>query len=209
MFHLRFGEQIIAVTKIREEDFTTLHHNTLERLRFENGKLLFPNPDWRSLYLGAGEEKAVFCVCDESRRVFAVELIDEPHYLNGRFVGGQYFFSKRVQALHAVRANASSEFGLTFSGLVKVREFVHGYEWSRFQFDPRKQTMIDNLLTTYLQSTLGWRFKEIQAHYKDVHERNVLFEIGEFNQPGIPIILRTWIGILRIARIRLQAIDVR
>ena len=26
--------------------------------------------------------------------------------------------------------------GLMFTGLVKVREYVHGYEWAAFRFDP-------------------------------------------------------------------------
>lgn len=37
--------------------------------------LTFHDPRWRVTYLGRGEEKAVFCVCDHAQRVFAVELM--------------------------------------------------------------------------------------------------------------------------------------
>jgi hypothetical protein len=206
---LRFGDQILAVSKIHESDFTAAHHETLSELKYDQRALHFPDPRWCALYLGAGEEKAVFCVCDQDRRVFAVEMIDERHYLNGRFVGGEYFFNKRVKSLATVKANADSEFGLTFTGLIKVREFVYGYEWARFQFDPRKRIALDSVLTGFLQSALAAQFREYQAHYKDVHARNVLFEIRDWRQSGVPIITKNWAGKIQTPKIRLQPVDVR
>ena len=209
MIDLKFADQVITVKKIRDEDFSPLHHEILDQLQYQPHTLLFSDDRWRCIYLGAGEEKAVYCVCDHDQRVFAIELIDERHYLNGRFVGGKYFFNKRISSLANIKASPDSEFGLTFSGLFKIREFVHGYEWARFQFDPRKKTGIDIFLTSFLQSLLMTRFREYQARYKDVHDRNVLFEIRNRNQSGIPIILKTWRGYLRVAKIGLQPIDVR
>lgn len=209
MFPLKFGNQVLQVNKIRGPDFTPAHHEVLSTLQYEPGKLLFSDPHWHSLYLGAGEEKAVFCVCDHNRRIFAVELIDEHAYLNGRFVGGEYFFNKRIPSLSNRKAHSESEFGLTFSGLIKVREFVHGYEWSRFQFDPSHKTPLDIVLTSFLQSIFDTQFRHYQSHYRDVHERNVLFEIRAPHQAGIPFLVNTWANHIAIVKIGLQPVDVR
>jgi hypothetical protein len=204
-----FENQRNFVRKIQSQEFTSAHHDCLSQMQYSNFQLVFPDPRWQSTYLGAGEEKAVFCVCDHLDRVFAVELIDERHYLNGRFVGGTYFFNKRINSLSNVKANRESEFGLTFTGLVKVREFVYGYEWSRFQFDPRQTMAVDHLLTTMLQSLLISRYNWYEAHYKDVHARNILFEIRPFNQSGVPLLTRDMIGRLHFVKVGLQPVDVR
>jgi hypothetical protein len=209
MFILRFGDRSIAANKIRTQDFVLEHHDCLSQMQYLDSRLMFPDPRWQSVYLGAGEEKAVFCICDHLDRVFAVELIDERHYLNGRFVGGTYFFNKRINSLSNVKANPESEFGLTFTGLVKVREFVYGYEWSRFQFDLRQKMAIDHLLTTTLQSLLIAGYNSYAAHYKDVHARNILFEIRSFNQSGVPMLIRDMVGRLRFVKVGLQPVDVR
>jgi hypothetical protein len=209
VFPLKFGSQVLQVTKIQAQDFTPEHHDVLASLEYEPGKLLFSDLRWHSLYLGAGEEKAVFCVCDHHQRVFSLELIDERTYLNGRFVGGTYFFNKRIASLSGRKAHSNSEFGLTFSGLIKVREFVHGYEWSRFQFDPSRRTALDGVLTFYLKSIFESEFRQYQAHYRDVHDRNVLFEIRPADQPGVPIIVKTWANRLAVVRVGLQPVDVR
>jgi hypothetical protein len=164
---------------------------------------------WKCLYLGAGEEKAVFCVCDHEHQIFAVEVIDERHYLNGRFVGGKYYFNKRIPALENVKANPDSEFGLTFTGLIKVREFVYGYEWGRFQFDPRCRSLVDPVLTSFLQTLFSGQFRQYHAHYRDVHDRNVMFEIRPFDQAGVPMLVRTWSSKLALVKVGLQPIDVR
>jgi hypothetical protein len=209
MFPFPFEDQIKSVSKIRADEFTPLHHEILAQMHYHDFMLWFPDDRWRCRYLGAGEEKAVFCVCDHENRVFAIEVIDERHYLNGRFVGGDYFFKKTLHTLANVRANPDSEFGLMFSGLVKSREFVYGYEWDRFQFDPRRTQPLDALLTAYLQALLMSRFNEYSTRYKDVHGRNVMFEIREWSQPGIPVICKDWLGRLKIAKVGLQPIDVR
>jgi hypothetical protein len=209
MFALKFDRSLLSVTKIRADDFTAAHHDTLARMQYQPDRLIFPDARWRSRFMGRGEEKAVFCVCDHEQRVFALELINERQYLNGRFVGGEYFFSLRAPALVGVRAQADSEFGLTFTGLVKVREYAHGFEWSRFQFDPFRPTLIDPFLTAYLRSIFGGQFREYQARYKDVHDRNVLFEIRPFHQSGVPLLIRNEAGRLALVRVVIQPIDVR
>jgi hypothetical protein len=126
-FPLNFAGQVRAVTKIAAEDFTPLHREALAGCRYAAGNLILSDPDWASTFLGAGEEKAVFCVCDPQNRVFAVEAINEKTCLNGRFAGGQYFAEMSVAGLRNVRANPESLLGLTFTGKIKAREFVYGF----------------------------------------------------------------------------------
>jgi hypothetical protein len=178
-------------------------------MRYEHGTLIFSDPRWQCNYLGAGEEKAVYCVRDHEQHVFAIELIDERHYLNGRFVGGLYYFNKRLTALENSKANPDSEFGLTFTGLIKVREFVNGYEWGCFQFDPRHKSRIDPLLTSWLQSAYSSQFRQYQSRYRDVHDRNVMFEIKSLDQAGVLMLTKTWAGKLALIKVGLQPIDVR
>lgn len=129
MIPMMFGNMLKTVTKIRRHEFKSVHCDAVRRVRYESGNLVLPHRGWLAKFLGAGEEKAVYCICDDSDRVFALELIDEPHYLNGRLVGGEYFCQTRA-SIHNVKADPTSMFGLTFTGLVKAREYIHGYEWA-------------------------------------------------------------------------------
>jgi len=158
MFPLKFGNEITLVTKIKAHEFTAFHQETIAQTRYENRTLIFPNKDWKSTFLGAGEEKAVFCVCDQENHVFALELIDQRTYLNGRFIGGAYFYERIIPGLGNIKFNPKSVIGLTFTGLVKAREFVYGYEWARFQFSPIKFSWLDLSLTSYLQVLFGSGF---------------------------------------------------
>lgn len=209
MFPLKFGEETRVVTKITGEEFSAFHRETLAQVKYESGKLVFPHKRWQAIFLGAGEEKAVYCVCDHHDRVFAVEAIDERGYLNGRFVGGEYFGEMTVEGLTNIKVNPNSLLGLTFTGRIKAREFVYGYEWARFQFEPGRQRGIDLLLTNWLQSFLALHFDRYQKQYKDVHDRNVMFEIRGFGKLGVPVIMKNWLGRVQIAKVSLQPIDVR
>jgi hypothetical protein len=209
MFSLKFGHRVRRVSKIRASEFTSRHREIIEQVGYRKEELLLPQPDWLSTYLGAGEEKAVFCICDPRDRVFALELIDERHYLDGRFVGGEYFCETRAGELANLPATPNALVGLTFTGLVKAREYVHGYEWSRFQFDPQRSSPLDGLLTAYLRLFLTGKMRAYRARYEDVHGRNVLFEIREPGERGVPALAREWSGGVRALRVGLQPIDVR
>lgn len=209
MFDLKFQDTIKTVEKIQEHQFTEYHHRVLSGIRFVNGNLDIPDCSWSHIYLGAGEEKAVFCICDHENRVFALEAIDEKHYLNGRFVGGQYFFDKRIEGLKNVKFKKESLIGLTFTGLTRIREFVYGYEWGRFQFDPAEKRWIDHLLTGWLQMRLVSKFNGYKERYKDVHERNVMFEIREAKDKGIVTWARDLNGKVKLVRVWIQPIDIR
>jgi hypothetical protein len=60
-----------------------------------------------------------------------------------------------------------------------------------------------------LQSILGARYATYQRHYRDVHERNVLFEVRPHNQRGVPALARDAAGRIHLVRIALQPIDLR
>lgn len=190
-------------------DFTDLHREQLDGVRFAQGRRLFPDPRWLCSYLGKGEEKAAYLVCDHRRRVFVLEVIDENGYLNGRFVGGHYFFTCRVPGLAGVPFDDRAVIGLRFTGLVKVREFAYGYGWARFQWRPDRTGWIDHLLTGYLRMFLGGRFAGYARRFRDVHERNVVFEVRGWRRRGVPVLARDAAGSIRLVRVGLRPIDVR
>jgi len=206
---LKFNNEIISVTKIEKTDFTNYHHEIIEKITFINGNIEFVDISWKALFLGAGEEKAVYCVCDHNLKIFALELIDEKHYLNGRLADGVYFFSKRVNSLSGKKLNSDSLIGLTFTGLVKAREFIYGYEWGRFYYNPNKKSILDLLITSILQLTLYSNFKEYADRYSDVHERNVMFEIKDRGTKGVFVIAKDYQGDKKIFRVVIRPIDVR
>lgn len=84
-FLMNFGGEIMNATKISAEEFSEKHREIIRKAEFDNKQLILSDRRWRSTLLGAGEEKAVYAVCDEENRVFALELLDERYYLNGRF----------------------------------------------------------------------------------------------------------------------------
>jgi hypothetical protein len=203
------GGGAVEVSKVVAADFTAWHDEQFAAMTYADRSLHFPDARWRCLYLGKGEEKAAFCVCDHRQRVFVVEVIDERTYLNGRFVTGTYFFERRVAGLRGVDFDGRALIGLRFTGLVKVREFVDGYEWARFQWRPDRRSWLDHPLTALLQTVFGGRYETYRQRYRDVHERNVLFEIRTPRQPGVPALVRDAAGRVRLVRIGLQPVDLR
>ncbi len=181
----------------------------ISQAKYHEGYLSLPDRGWSTALLGAGEEKAVFVVCDNENRVFALEVIDQRTYLNGRFVGGDYFLSTVASHLQNVKYSSRALVGLTFSGLVKAREYVYGYEWARFQYSPSKQGAFDIILTDWLKSFLTPQFNSYKAQYKDVHDRNIMFEIREKSKKGIPVIVKDWLGKTNFVKVGVQPIDVR
>ncbi len=179
-------------------------------LEAHHGELVVRMPGWEAVFLGAGEEKAVYCLRDPQDRVVAVELIDERGYLGGRLVDGRYHAELRVPG---VILDADEElagpFALRCTGLVKVREFVHGYEWSRFCFDPRRPSVLDRVLTAWLRLRLGTAMDGYRARYDDVHERNVLFELRPARAHGVLVLVRDLSGRWRWARVGLRPLDLR
>jgi hypothetical protein len=203
------GGSVVELFKAGAADFTEWHDHQFAEMRFADRLLHFPDPRWRCVYLGKGEEKAAFCVSDHQQRVFVVEVIDERTYLNGRFATGTYFFERRVAGLSGVDFDSRALIGLRFTGLIKIREFVDGYEWARFQWRPDRRSRLDRPLTAVLHLILGARYDAYQRRYRDVHERNVLFEIRNLHTSGVPMLARDAAGRVRLVRVGLQPVDVR
>jgi hypothetical protein len=209
VFPLNFQGTITEVRKIEAQELSSEHRRIILQASYQAGNLHFPDPRWQCFYLGSGEEKACFCVADPEQRVFVIELIDERHYLNGRLIGGNYFFEARLSHMRGQAFSPTALIGLQFTGLIKVREFVHGYEWGRFQLQPDRQRSVDRLITQLLQARFQERFQHFRQHYSDVHDRNVMFEIRSPTQTGLPWLIKDWRGQWRRVRIGLQGIDLR
>jgi hypothetical protein len=209
MFHLKFGNEIVQVSKIPVTEFSAHHQEVCSTLRWKDGHLVLSDARWRSTFLGAGEEKAVYCLCDHNTRVFALEVLDERTYRNGRFVNGTYFYDAYAEGLSRVKLYPKAVMGLMFTGRIKAREYVYGYEWARFHYQPDSEHPLDGLLTSTLHYRLAAQFAVLQNLYQDVHEGNVLFELRETHERGIRIPVRDWSGRLRIVKVGLQPIDVR
>ncbi len=209
MFPLKFENDTELVSKISTNDFTPAHREIISQVTYRDGHLFFPDRQWKSTLLGAGEEKAVFVVCDNNNSVFALEVIDQRTYLNGRFVGGIYFYETIVSGLQNTKFSPKSVIGLKFTGLVKAREYVYGYEWARFQFTPSKQSWPDLFLTSWFQSIFAAEFNEYRSRYKDVHDRNIMFEIRNRQEKGFPIIIKDWLNRFQFVKVGIRPIDVR
>ncbi|GAA1653935.1 hypothetical protein [Catellatospora bangladeshensis] len=202
-----FGGERLAVTPAVALDGD--HGATIRAAVYDGRLLRFPDPEWRCVYLGAGEEKACFGVRDGAGRMFVLEVLDERTYLNGRFVGGTYFGDHRVPGLAGVPKSPGAAIGLRFTGLVKARQWVYGHEWARFRWRPDRPSPLDAPLTAYLRLVLGGRYARYHRHYRDVHERNVLFEVRPARARGVPVVTRDLHGRIGLRRVGLQPIDLR
>lgn len=205
---MMFGGEAKRVSKIQRADFTPHHHAVIESITYADGSLIFNDERWVSVYLGAGEEKAVYCICDHQDFVFALEVINEHTYLNGRLIDGEYFFENRVSGLANVQPDENALYRYAFTGLVKSREFIYGYTWDRFQCGNRK-SWLDSLATAYLQTFLGGQAAHYRAHYKDAHDRNLMFELQPWRPTGLPVIYGDCTGKLRLGSVTLRGIDLR
>jgi len=209
MFPLKIGNDVKIVRKIDMGEFSNTHREVISQAEYKDGQLSFPHSGWSASFLGAGEEKAVFVISDNDNRIFALEVIDQRTYLNGRFVGGCYFFETIVSNLQNIKYHPKAVVGLTFTGLVKAREYVHGYEWARFQYSPNKQSAFDTILTSWLRTFFTFQFNTYRSQYKDVHDRNIMFEIRGNTEKGVPITIKNWLGKTMLVKVGIQPIDVR
>lgn len=209
-YPMLFSSQVYMVSPILACEFTSYHRYCIENISYQNKQLFFPDNRWKSCLLGAGEEKAVFAVCDQDCNIFALELIDEKHYLNGRLIEGTYFLSTSVSQIRGIKFNPEAIIGLEFTGLVKARDFIRGYEWGRFQFSEKiLHHICDILLTFYLQTSLYSDYNKFKTYYKDVHERNVMFELTNKKHKGIPMRIKNQNNQFEQVHIRLRGIDLR
>jgi hypothetical protein len=81
--------------------------------------------------------------------------------------------------------------------------------WARFQWRRDRRSWLDRPLTAVLRIVLGGRYEAYQRRYRDVHERNVLFEVRPLRGSGVPGLARDAAGRVRLVRVGLQPVDLR
>jgi len=203
------GTIIRGGQKIMKHEVSPTHLEIIRNIELKNQQLIFPENAvmWMSGLLGSGEEKAVYVVRDRQSKIFALELINEKHYLNGRLIDGEYFGAVQAKGIRGVRLNPESVIGLEFTGLVKIREFIYGYEWGGF--NAYKNKFINSIVAKRLKTKLKEDFDRYYNNYKDVHDRNVMFELCPPSQKGVKVFMKDISGVRRRFSIRLRGIDLR
>ena len=214
-----------TLTKIQAEEFSPAHWRTLQNISFdETGHLLFDNPEWQSLWLGAGEEKTVYLIVDEKAHAFALELLDRRTYLEGQLVEGQYFGDVFMSKINGYKPNPESLVGHVFGSRGRVREFIYGETLAGKLTQPRhkeaRRLPLPMLLLTWISYHLArmmvfGRYAYIQEQYSDAHEANVAIELIPLHNPEqkkhyfLPLLWSDQAGHLHWYYFRLTPIDVR
>lgn len=217
------GDQVLEATKLNLGEFDEWHRQAVLTARLnENRELVFGVPGWKSVWMGAGEEKAVFLVIDSHNRAFALEVLAKASYLDGRLTEGHYFGDLIVPGLINTRWDNSSLFGHIFSGEVKAREFIYGDTLA----GPGLRTLPvkpGNLFNKCLgqmcrhlrNNVVALRYDKVRRTYRDAHEANVVVELLPLSNPEnkkhyfLPTLALEDDGKLHWRFFRLTPIDVR
>lgn len=176
--------------KLDPVDFSAAHLQTLSTAHLTSDrKLVFNNPGWRSVHLGAGEEKAVFLIVDEAHRAFALELLVRGGYLNGRLTEGYYLADLRIPAVCGEKRDPNAILSLTYNGEAKVREFIYGATLVDVALGTRR-TRANKLLRMISAAAMQWasyvvapRYEQVRRTFKDAHEANVAIELIPLHNP--------------------------
>ena len=204
-------------------EFDATHRQAIATTRLSaNRELIFETAGWQSVWIGAGEEKAVFLVVDPQGRAFALELLAKGTYLEGHLAEGHYFEEIHVPGLTNFRWNTHSLFDHVFSGRVKVREFVYGDTLAGpglRQPPIHKANPLSRLISLFVRNWISWvvspRYWHFRRLFRDAHEANVMIELLPLSNPEhkshylIPV---PWLeddGRLHLRFYRLTPIDVR
>lgn len=217
--------RVQTFSKIRSEDFTPAHWRTLETAAFNAaGHLVFDNPHWQSVWLGAGEEKAVYLVVDAENHAFALELLDRATYLEGKLMEGHYFGDVCMSKIRGYKPNPGSLVGHVFGSRGRVREFIHGETLAGKLTQPRHKNAhplafplvwLTRLSHELARSIIYPRYKALRQQYGDAHEANVVIELIPLHNPEhknhyfLPLLWSDHDGYPHWRFFRLTPIDVR
>lgn len=218
-----WGNQVFETTKLSLAEFDEEHRQALLTARFNSKReLVFGVPGWRSAWVGAGEEKAVFLVIDAQNRAFAVEILAKASYLEGRLTEGHYFGDIIIPGLVNVRWDKESLFGHIFSGEVKAREFIYGDTLAGPGLRSKPtvpanifKRAIGKLCQFWAHNLVALRYEKVRRTYRDAHEANVVVELLPLSNPEgkkhyfFPTISLEDDGRLHLRYFRLTPIDVR
>lgn len=208
-FPMDFNGEIRMVKKLPTNGFTQAHAREIVAMQFSQQKLYFSDSAWSSKLLGSGEEKAVYAVCDSENHVFALELIDERYYLNGRVIGGTYFGEIQCGGIKGCCLHPEALVGLQFTGLVKPREYIRGFEWGRFHWNANRNHLFDHLITVCLHRVFRQDFLEMAQRYGDAHDRNIFFELLPAGEGKTSLYLKNCAGKWERLSLQLRGIDLR
>lgn len=222
-FFYTWGNQVHEATKIKEVEFDEAHLHALRTARFNaNRELVFDVPGWKSVWIGAGEEKAVFLVIDSHNRAFALEVLAKASYLDGRLTEGHYYADLIIPGIINVRWDKQALFGHIFSGEVKAREFIYGETLAGpgLRCEPAKPVnffnrAIGKFFRGWARNAVALRYEKVRRTYKDAHEANVVVELLPLSNPEkkkhylLPTIALEDDGRLHLRYFRLTPIDVR
>lgn len=176
--------------KLDPVDFNPAHIHTLSSARLTHDrKLVFDNPAWRSVWLGAGEEKSVYLIIDEHDRAFALELLVRGGYLQGRLTEGYYLADLRLSHLTGQKRDPKALLSLTYSGEAKAREFIYGETLagpSHVSLRPQGNSLrrlINNICLSWATYVAMPRYHDLRRTFVDAHEANVAIELIPIHNP--------------------------
>jgi hypothetical protein len=215
--------QVQETTKLSLAEFNEGHRQALLTLRFnQNRELVFGVPGWKTCWVGAGEEKAVFLVIDPQNRAFALEILAKASYLDGRLTEGHYFADLHVPGLTNKRWDTQALSGHTFSGRVKAREYIYGDTLAGpgLKTKPARpanlfKRLIGKISRVWANSVVYPRYEQVRRTYRDAHEANVMYELLPLANPErkkhyfLPILWLEEDSRLHWRFFRLTPIDVR
>ncbi len=218
----KLNGKLFSARKLDPADFSPNHFQTLGTARFNpEGKLIFSNPNWQSVWLGAGEEKTVFLIVDEERRAFALELLVRGGYLNGRLTEGYYLADLHLSQIGGLKRDPNALLSLTFSGEAKAREYIYGETLAGpalAAFRPKANLLakaINQVSMCWAAYVTAPRYGNLRQIFKDAHEANVMIELVPLHNPErkshylFPIPALAQDGRLHWFFYRLTPIDVR
>lgn len=215
--------QVWQATKLPLAEFDQSHRRALATAHLNvERELVFETPGWKSCWIGAGEEKAVFLVVDPQERAFALEILAKGTYLEGHLTEGHYLADLYVPGLAGTRWDKRALFGHIFSGHVKAREFIYGDTLAGPGLRQVPVAPVSFLKRFVGQCGKMWthwmvwpRYGSVRRRYRDAHEANVMIELIPLHNPEkkthyiLPVPWLEEDGRLHLRYYRLTPIDVR
>ncbi len=176
--------------KLDPVDFSAEHLATLRTGFFDDqNRLAFVDPGWKCVWVGAGEEKAVFLVVDNENRAFALELLVKDGYQNGRLIDGYYLADLQLSQVAGRKRDPRCALSLVYSGQAKAREFIFGETIAGPPLNNMRPTgnrsrrVINALSWNWAKSIIFPGYSKIQQKYRDAHEANVAIELIPLPNP--------------------------
>jgi hypothetical protein len=217
-----FKGEVFTAQKLDPVNFSSYHLNIIRTATLTDSReLVFANPAWHSVWLGAGEEKTVYLVVDDQQNAFAIELLVKDGYLYGRLTEGYYLTEMTLPKIAGLKRVPSACLSLAYSGEIKVREFIYGETIADISLKSSCKKgnplfgLIDMLSKKWARFASFPRRVDIVRTFRDAHDANIMIELVPLHNPqhkkhyAIPMPFLTEDGKLRLFYYRVTPIDVR